>query len=77
MRFRYYESEWDNMLPGELTDEIVDLDKAHKRAKRALRQQQKAINEKNAIIKDLELEIVELTEQLEWCEGLPTFTFHY
>lgn len=76
MRPRYYESDWDTLLTIAFTDEIVDLDKAHKRAKRALRQQQKAIDEKNATIKDLELEIKALTEQLEWCEGLPTFTFH-
>lgn len=68
MRYRYYESDWDCMLPDELTDEIVDLDKAHKRAKRALRQQQKAIDGKNATIKELELEIEALKEHLDWDE---------
>lgn len=38
MRPRYYESDWDTLLTIAFTDEIVDLDKAHKRAKRALRQ---------------------------------------
>lgn len=68
MRPRNYERDLDTLLIIALTDEIVDLNKAHKRAKRALRQQQKAIDEKNATIKDLEVEIEALTEQLEWEE---------
>lgn len=70
MKYRFLESNWDNLITGELADEIENLDRAHKRAKRTLRQQQKAIDEKNEIIKDLELEIEALTEQLEWFDDL-------
>lgn len=79
MRYRYNESDWDVMLHEEIADEIVNLDKAHKRAKRALRQQQKAIDERNKIIgkllnkndeldsilHDLEMKVEELTSENE------------
>lgn len=51
MRFIYYDSTWDRPLSGELTDEIVNLDKAHKRAKRELRKQQKALEFRNNDLK--------------------------
>lgn len=51
MRFIYYDSTWDCSLSGELTNEIVNLDKAHKRAKRELRKQQKALEFRNNELK--------------------------
>lgn len=51
MRFIYYDSAWDRSLSGELTNEIVNLDKAHKRAKRELRKQQKALEFRNNELK--------------------------
>lgn len=46
-------SVWDSDLSLQLTCEIEQLDKAHKRAKRALRQQQQAINYRNKVIGNL------------------------
>ncbi len=49
---RCWVSMWDELpISKELADEIVKLDNAHKRAKRELRKQQKALAKKNECIK--------------------------
>lgn len=48
MRYQYEHcSDWDIAIPGKLCNEINNLDKAHKRAKKELRKQQKALAKKN------------------------------
>lgn len=56
---RCWVSMWD-VLPvsKELANEAVKLDKAHKRAKKELRKQQRALAKKNEYISNLELKLV-------------------
>lgn len=68
------DSRWDTDLSTNLCFEIINIDEANRRKRKALKQMTKAIKKRNARIEELEERVKELDDEIdglyEWMEDL-------
>lgn len=68
------DSNWDTGLSANLCFEIINIDQANRRKRKALKQMTKAMKKRNARIEELEEHVKQLEEEIEglnyWIEDL-------